>query len=784
MLRVNQDFILEHGNPNRSPNLVLQLALTVALSFLWTGCNTLSQSSAASSSSSSSQATQSGQSISIQSTLPSAGVGVSYHAVLSVTGGLAPYHFAVTQGQLPAGLVLNPDTGSISGSPTQVGSFNFTITVTGNPFGAAGMPHGESLGVAGARAYTVTVGACTNCVTVQVSPADPSVAGGGKLQFAAAVSNTSNSAVTWSASAGTISSSGLFTAPATSSKPITITAISAAQASAQASTAVTVNNTAFTITTSSVPSAVESTPYSASLTASGGQPPYQWSVLSGSLPPGLQLSASSGTLSGSATQVGTFPFIVRGTDAASHTAQQSLSVLVSSDQTCGPPTYNCSRSDLSIVQLPSAPPSVGNLVGANVIVTDPNFGNRIVRITDSNTNPDPTFKNRTFVTTSSGSADDNLWNIDSTLFIVQDTGAVAYPFAFNPSTLQASRLYVSSFASSNGFTLTDSGNWSRINPNFLYTYDGTAINKYDFTDRTTPPSSQLVYDFTSSRNCLPAGFVETWKTKGGISGDDTVFGMAYSSTGGQGSGIYAVVYKVGSGCSVLNTQTGQVGGDWGTKGTIGIPDRWTIHNVKLSKDGNWLIVAPTKCTSSSCSTGPYFWQIGTTNISSCGDGGSCSGHWTEGYAHWVNNDQSPMSNQVIRAFAQANSVGNLTNSFPPGITVPFDQHQSWNNVDPADSAPFLSTTWSTTTPFPAPWYNEIIAVAGDGSGKTWRFAHSFITARSQRFSTEYGIGTVSQDGKFFVFSSDWMGKLGSESGTSSCTIGSNCRGDVFVVELR
>jgi hypothetical protein len=124
------------------------------------------------------------------------------------------------------------------------------------------------------------------------------------------------------------------------------------------------------------------------------------------------------------------------------------------------------------------------------------------------------------------------------------------------------------------------------------------------------------------------------------------------------------------------------------------------------------------------------------------------------------------------------------NDLPTGIVGPLDQHQSWNNVDPMDSVPFFSSTWSNRKPFPAPWYNEVIAVAADGSGKTWRFAHTFITANSQIFSTQYAIGTVSQDGRFFIFSSDWMGRLGSESGTATCTIGTNCRGDVFVVELK
>ncbi|HEY6339542.1 MAG TPA: putative Ig domain-containing protein [Candidatus Sulfotelmatobacter sp.] len=637
------------------------------------------------------------------------------------------------------------------------------------------------------HASSDTVDPCVRCVAIQISPANPTIAAGGKVQFAALVSNTSNTAVTWSASAGSISPTGLFQAPAsTMAQPITVTASGLGNRAAAASTTVTITSGEFKITTWSVPAAVEAAPYSASLTASGGEPPYHWSVASGSLPAGLKLGATTGTLSGSSTQAGTFRFNVQGMDAASHTAHQSLSLAVStSGKTCGPPAYNCSRTDVRIVPLPLTPPDVGNLVGANTIVTDPDFGNRVVRITDADTNLDAGFRNITFVATSSGSADDNLWNIDSTLFLVQDTGSGAYPFTFNPSTLQAARMYRSNFPATNGLRLPDGGDWSRVNANVLYTFDDTAIEKYDFTDRTNPPSPKAVYDFTSSRKCLPAGFTQTWRAKGGVNSDDTTFGMAYSDQGGQGTGTYVVAYKAGSGCSMLNTRTGQVQGDWGASGTINMPDRWTIHNAKLSKDGNWMVIATTgHCTSSHCSKGPYFWQIGTTNVVSCGNGGSCGGHWTEGYSHWENNDNSPISNQVIRAFADVKAVSDLTSDFPSGLAAPLDQHQSWNNVDPADSLPFFSTTCTTTRTFPAPWYNEIIAIAADGSGTTWRFAHSFITARSQTFSTENGIGAVSQDGKFFVFSSDWMGKLGSLNGSTTCRIGGDCRGDVFVVELR
>jgi len=61
-------------------------------------------------------------------TLPHGDVGVSYLQTITVSGGVTPYTFSVTSGSLPAGLTLNPTTGVISGTPTQVETANFTIT--------------------------------------------------------------------------------------------------------------------------------------------------------------------------------------------------------------------------------------------------------------------------------------------------------------------------------------------------------------------------------------------------------------------------------------------------------------------------------------------------------------------------------------------------------------------------------------------------------------------------------------------------------------------------------
>ena len=62
-------------------------------------------------------------------TLPYGYVNLEYpKQILEVSGGVAPYTFAVTAGTLPAGLILS--NGVISGIPTVQGASNFTITAT------------------------------------------------------------------------------------------------------------------------------------------------------------------------------------------------------------------------------------------------------------------------------------------------------------------------------------------------------------------------------------------------------------------------------------------------------------------------------------------------------------------------------------------------------------------------------------------------------------------------------------------------------------------------------
>jgi hypothetical protein len=68
--------------------------------------------------------------------LPSTGlaagiVGRPYHANLAAQGGTAPYHW-ITDDPLPAGLTLDPDTGTLAGTPSAAGQTRFTVTVSDN----------------------------------------------------------------------------------------------------------------------------------------------------------------------------------------------------------------------------------------------------------------------------------------------------------------------------------------------------------------------------------------------------------------------------------------------------------------------------------------------------------------------------------------------------------------------------------------------------------------------------------------------------------------------------
>src|SRR5581483_3494237 len=80
--------------------------------------------------------------------------------------------------------------------------------------------------------------------------------------------------------------------------------------------------------------------YSAALSASGGVPPYAWSVVNPPLPLVLGLDSSSGVISGGAPQLpGTYTFQIRVTDSVGQSVTNSVQLTVAPS-----PGYVCSAN--------------------------------------------------------------------------------------------------------------------------------------------------------------------------------------------------------------------------------------------------------------------------------------------------------------------------------------------------------------------------------------------------------------------------------------------------------
>jgi len=93
------------------------------------------------------------------------------------------------------------------------------------------------------------------------------------------------------------------------------------------------NSSALTLVSNgTLPGGAINQAYATTLVATGGTPPYTWSVV-GSLPPGFVLSPTGGTISGSPNASGVYAFTLSVTDAVGAVATAAASIQISSTST-------------------------------------------------------------------------------------------------------------------------------------------------------------------------------------------------------------------------------------------------------------------------------------------------------------------------------------------------------------------------------------------------------------------------------------------------------------------
>jgi len=259
--------------------------------------------------------------ITTTSPLTSGTVGTAYSATLAASGGTPPYTWSLSAGALPAGLNLNSSSGAITGTPTVAGTTNFTAQVADSASGTAT----KQLAITVTAALTITTTSPLPDGILGTAYSATLAASGGTIPY------------TWSVSAGALpaglslnSGSGSITGTPTAAGTTNFTAQVADSASGTTTKqlAITVNAAPLTITTTSLPNGALGTAYSTTLAASGGTPPYTWSLSAGALPAGLNLNSSSGAITGTPTENGTTNFTAQVTDNASGTTTKSLTLTV------------------------------------------------------------------------------------------------------------------------------------------------------------------------------------------------------------------------------------------------------------------------------------------------------------------------------------------------------------------------------------------------------------------------------------------------------------------------
>jgi len=426
---------------------------------------------------------------------------------------------------------------------------------------------------------------------------------------------------------------------------------------------------------------------------------------------------------------------------------------------CGPQQY-CARTDRRVEPYPEKPPAIGP---AGSMISDPTFGSRILRVTDGRS--DPTQVGRPLFTPSS--SEQNSWNKNSTMFYVSTSGGTILLYDFDPETMTARP------AKSPKVDLGSEPQFSFQQPNLLYGMNRRqrAFEQYDTSRGQTT-------EVNEPSKCVKLGSSDT-ATLVSVSADDNRF---LTMIGPQQDKNYMVyVYDRAQGCRWYNTQTGEIGGQWGPKGTISVPDRFLLHNARMAKSGKFLYLTR---GGGGIGTGWVVWEIDSMNIGVCSL--ACGGHHVMGYSHIIGPSELTHPLDLwVRPLNDLKASTPMVSGLEPAKNFWFDSHFSWNNVDENDSAPVCFSTYRPNNPdtpgaapvVTGPWENEIACAETDGNAsKVWRFAHTYSTARNGFWSTPRG--NVSQDGRFFMFTSDWEDQLGRTPN------GDKYRTDVFIVRLK
>ncbi len=278
--------------------------------------------------------------------LPGAVLGTAYSVTFAVSDGPpAPFNWSTNPSALPPGVTLNQSTGTLSGTPTSLGTYNFTVTA-----------FKDATGTSASKNFTLVVSNPAVTLTINNSSPLPSTEVG--LTYPTQTITASGGAPPYTffsqpdpftpsglppgitlAQDGTLG--GVATMDGTFNFTIFVQDSNSNRGSKKFS--ITVATQLVLTTPSPLPDGTMGVAYSQVISASGGVPPYTFFIANP--PPGLTLDVKGG-LTGSPTTTGTFSFTVSASDSMGATATKNYQVTFQS--TAPPPAQPVKTTPTSL----------------------------------------------------------------------------------------------------------------------------------------------------------------------------------------------------------------------------------------------------------------------------------------------------------------------------------------------------------------------------------------------------------------------------------------------------
>jgi len=233
---------------------------------------------------------------------------------------------------------------------------------------------------------------------------------------------------------------------------------------------------------------------------------------------------------------------------------------------------------------------------------------------------------------------------------------------------------------------------------------------------------------------------------------------------------------------------------------------FTMHNIRLDKSGTWA-----KITVSAGDAGVpmlMLWNVATNTVVPAGEAaettpvGVVGGVYNHQVTGWGTLYASTDSSADFVEYVIESPAANMNASMVHMVDYPYyytgsamDSYLSYNNGGSGNSQPIIGSTEPINQfgPMATPLVNEIIGIPRNRSSgnKVYRFCHDWSSGDSPNFWAA-ARGNVSQDGKWFAFTSDMQVNnqgygVGSSAGAQTCTTANgntNCRTDVYICQLQ